>query len=287
MVADPKNPGLPAPTRVPVADVTAFCLEALGIVAALYHRKATGTAQAVGTSMVAGALLQNILSTVSVEKEDAEWRAATQVAVEELIAQGVTYNDILDVTATGIGGRRTVVSGGANPMMSVYYRSYRTKDGYVALGCLNVRQQRRLNEALELHDPRFEPGATSASISSPEASARFDQMEEAAEREFMTRTTSDWLSFLDERGIACGPVLNLLQVLDSSHHLENEMIVGHEDPWAGTVRLMGFPIRFEETRMRIQRPAAPSGYHTDEVLAWLDYSPDQIRALREEKVVFG
>jgi CoA:oxalate CoA-transferase len=43
---------MPTPTAVPIGDVTAFCMEALGIVAALYHRKITGEGQSLSTSML-------------------------------------------------------------------------------------------------------------------------------------------------------------------------------------------------------------------------------------------
>jgi crotonobetainyl-CoA:carnitine CoA-transferase CaiB-like acyl-CoA transferase len=71
MVAGPDGK-MPAPEKIPIGDVTGFCLETIGILAALYHRKITGEAQAVSTSMLAGSLLQNILRMVSVDRTDCE-----------------------------------------------------------------------------------------------------------------------------------------------------------------------------------------------------------------------
>ncbi|MBI2913350.1 MAG: CoA transferase [Chloroflexi bacterium] len=288
MVVDRRNERLPAPETVPIADVTGFLLEALGIVAALYHKKATGRPQAVSTSMMAGVVLQNILRLVSVERDDREWRAATLEGVRQMVAQGVPYGDVLDTTATGIGGQPIVGAGGAAMalILSVYYRTYHTKDSYIAIGCLNARQQRRFNQALELGDPRFEPGATLQSIMTPESIGRFKNLPADAEAKFLTKTTDEWLAYLDEREVACGPILNVLEIFDSEQHRLNQMIVDHEDPWSGPVRVLGFPILFEETPMAIGNSAPTLGQHTDEILTWAGYGPDDIRRLRDQNVVF-
>jgi hypothetical protein len=59
----------------------------------------------------------------------------------------------LVIAVTGL--MEVVVSGGG-VQAEVYYRSHRTADGFIAIGCLNPRQQRRLNAALHLGDPRFD-----------------------------------------------------------------------------------------------------------------------------------
>lgn len=285
MVVDRRRPELPAPETVPIADVTAFLLEALGIVVALYHRTKGGRPQAVSTSMLAGVVLQNVLRLVSVERDDAEWRAATLAGARDIVEGGGTFGEVLDITATNIGGQPVQQQGPGAIGASVYYRTYRTKDGYVAIGCLNPRQQRRLDEALRLGDPRFEAGATLDSVMSPDSMERFASMGPRAEALFLERATEEWIAFLDERDIACGRVLNVLELFESKHHRANQMIVDHDDPWSGPVRLVGFPILFEETPMAIANAAPPVGWHTDEILAWGGYSEDRIRRLRDLGVV--
>lgn len=286
MVVDRRDPARPAPEMVPIADVTAFLLEALGIVAALYHKRMTGRAQAVSTSMLAGVVLQNILRLVAVERDDSEWRAASIEAAQAIVASGGSWGDVLDATATNIGGQPVASAAAAALAQSVYYRTYRTQDGFIAVGCLNARQQRRLNEALDLGDPRFEPAATLESVMSPEGLRRLSELQPKAEAAFLARATREWIAFLDGRDIACGPVLNVLELFESEHHLANRMIVECDDPWSGPSRVLGYPILFEETPMAIQNPAPPLGHHTDEILVWAGYAADDIRSLREGQVVF-
>ena len=260
-------------------------MEALGIVAALYHRKLTGEGQALSTSMLAGSLLQNILRLITIDKVDRDDRHAALDQARKLVATKAPYTEVLNVTVSGLGGQLSATFSGGNIVTDVYYRTYRTRDGYVTAGCLNLRQQHRMNAALDLGDPRFEPGATSDSIGSEEAKHSFDQMKGKAEEQFAARTSADILAILETQDIACAPVLNVLDTFDSKHLLENQYLVEYEHPSAGKTTLLGHPINFERTPMRIKHPAEPVGARADEILSWLGYSPSQIQSLREQKIV--
>jgi crotonobetainyl-CoA:carnitine CoA-transferase CaiB-like acyl-CoA transferase len=231
--------------------------------------------------MLDGVMMQNILRLVTVENDDRAWRSAIVDGLGDMVRGGAGYGDLIEASATGIGGMQSTDAAGI--VSNVYYRGYVTADGFIAIGCLNLNQQRRLNEALQLGDPRFD---ANMNLESPETLERAAAMVPRAEQTFALKTTDEWLEFLDGRSIACGRVLNLLEVFESPHHLENEMIVEYDDPWVGPVRLLGHPIKFDRTPMSIRRAASPSGHETDEVLASLSYSPEKIEGLRRESVVF-
>jgi crotonobetainyl-CoA:carnitine CoA-transferase CaiB-like acyl-CoA transferase len=277
---------MPTPTPVPIGDVTAFCMEALGIVAALYHRKVTGEGQSLSTSMLAGSLLQNILRLISIDKIDREDRRAALEQAKTLVRQKAPYSEVLNATASGLGGQLSPTFAAGNLVADVYYRVFRTRDGYVTVGCLNLRQQRRMNAALDLGDPRFEPGATPESIGSDDASKRFALMKGKAEQHFEERTNAEILKILEAQDIAWAPVVNVLETFDSQHLLENRYLVEYDHPSAGKTTLLGHPIRFEKTPMRIKHPAEAVGARGEEILSWLGYTPAQIQSLRERQVLF-
>lgn len=282
MVPDWRNRDLPSPTAVPIGDVTGMCLAALGVVAALHHRQRTGEGQRIQTSMLDGVVLQNILRMVAVEDGDRDWRDATIHGVRAMSESAVDYGTIVEASATGIGGLPTDAATGVP--ISVYYRAYRTADGFVVIGCLNLNQQRRLNDALSLGDPRFEPGFNPAA---PEALERAAAMQPRAEEIFRSRSTDEWITFLDDRSIACGRVLNTLELFDHPHHRANQMVVEYEDPWVGTVKMLGHPLRFSSTPMSIRTAASPTGHETDEVLRSIGYTETKIGQLHESAVVHG
>jgi crotonobetainyl-CoA:carnitine CoA-transferase CaiB-like acyl-CoA transferase len=285
MVPGPDG-SMPSPTTVPIGDVTAFCMEALGIVAALYHRKLTGEGQSLSTSMLAGSLLQNILRLVTIDKVDLEDRRAALAHVKELVGEKAPYTEVMNATATGLGGQLSPTFAAGNIVTDAYYRVFQTKDGYVTSGCLNTRQQRRMNAALNLGDPRFDADATGDSIKSDEARLRFAQLKEKAEAQFAAHSNAEILKILEAHDIACAPVLNVLDTFDSRHLIENRYMVEHEHPSAGKTTLLGHPIWFEKTPMRIKHPAEPVGARGEEILSWLGYSSAQIQALREQRVMF-
>jgi crotonobetainyl-CoA:carnitine CoA-transferase CaiB-like acyl-CoA transferase len=81
-------------------------------------------------------------------------------------------------------------------------------------------------------------------------------------------------------------VLNLLETFDSKHLLENRYTVEYEHPSAGKTTLLGHPIRFEKTPMRIKHPAEPVGARGEEILSWLGYNSSEILRLRDRQVVY-
>ncbi len=280
MVPAWSNPSLPAPASVPIGDVTGMCLAALGVVAALHHRERTGEGQRVQTSMLDGVMLQSILRLISVESEDREWRSATLTGISEIARTGGDFSSIFTAGATGIGGLPAADQVGI--IQNVYYRAYQTADGFLAVGCLNLNQQRRMNAALSLGDPRFVEGADLASPQVLEAAA---SMEAKAEALFQSKTTSEWVAELDDKSIACSPVLSLLEVFDHPHHQANKMIVSHEDPWVGGTKMLGHPIRLEKTPMSIRSSMSPVGYDSEEVLASYGFAPPEIDQLISTGIV--
>ena len=274
---------LPVAQRSPIGDVTASCLEVIGILAAVYHHEKTGEGQAVGTSLLAGAVLQNVLRLVSVEDADREWRSVTLAKARDQVAAGGSYQDAVRLTATSRGGEPTRNPDRETPLGEIYYRSFRTRNGHIAVGCLNTRQQQRLNNTLELHDPRFEPAV--ASNVKPRGPS-IGTMKSTAEAWFASRDTDQALSTLEAADIACGPVRTLLETFDAAQLLENSYVIEHDHPVMGICKLLGFPIAFGQTPMRIARPAPATGADAEELLSWLGYTSDEVAQLRAQRVLF-
>lgn len=196
------------------------------------------------------------------------------------------YSEVLNATASGLGGQLSPTFAAGNLVSEVYYRVFRTRDGYITVGCLNLRQQQRMSAALDLRDPRFDDGATRESIKSEEARLRFAQLKGKAEKQFASRTSAEMLEILEPRDVACAPVLNVLETFDSPHLLENRYLVKYDHPSAGKTTLLGHPIWFEKTPMRIKHPAEAVGARGEEILSWLGYTSSQIEALRERQVLY-
>ena len=56
---------------------------------------------------------------------------------------------------------------------------------------------------------------------------------------FRTRTRAHWLAALDEKGVPCGPVHDMLEALSDPQTLAREMVVEVEHSTLGPVKTIG------------------------------------------------
>ena len=69
---------------------------------------------------------------------------------------------------------------------------------------------------------------------------------------------AEWIEFLNQQGVPCGPINNLAQALEDPQIRHQKMVLDVEQP-AGKVRVLGFPVKMTETPAAIQRPSPQLG----------------------------
>ena len=82
-----------------------------------------------------------------------------------------------------------------------------------------------------------------------------------------------------------GPVNDMAAVYANPQVHARAMQVELDHPVAGRIKNIGVPVKLSETPGAIRRPAPTLGQHTDEILAEAGCTPQQIAALRADKVV--
>ena len=153
---------------------------------------------------------------------------------------------------------------------------YETADGYITVADVTDRQWQGLTRALEkpewLEDERFKTPALRAQ----NIEARLQMTQDA----LIGRTSAEWLERLTKADVPCGPVLTRNQMIRHPHIAALELLEEYHHPQAGRLRQARNAARFAGTPASIRRPAPVLGQHTDEVLAEIGYTANQIAELR-------
>ena len=238
--------GPPVKCGAPLSDITAGILAAMGILAAYAHRLKTGQGQWVETSLFEAALVQTY------------WQAAIAMA-------------------TGVAPK---AMGSAHPL-NAPYQAFETADKWIVVGGANQKHWGRTLEVLgaaELaRDPRFATGA--------DRMGHLKELEALLTTHFKTRPAEYWLAALEEAGVPCGPVNDMLQALADPQTIAREMVVEVEHSTLGSVKTIGLPIKFSQTPGKVRSGAPLYGEHTSAILGAYGFDTDEIAALHKEGAI--
>lgn len=239
----------PLKTGTTVVDFCSGYVSAFTIAGALYQRTRTGVGQAIDLSMMEVAM--------------------TMIGGE--VTRAATSGDIPPLVGNGNGRSRYVSN------------SFRCKEGHIMVAARADNLRGRFFKAIDRTDiPEDERFNTMEN-----ARKNLDQMNAEIEKTMLTRTASDWETYLNEKGIPAMRVLSLPEAIKHPQIAarkflrtfpdEPGVIPSHTVPTA--------PYRLSVSSSAAERRAPRLGEHTDIVLKDLGYSSDEIAKLREQKTV--
>ena len=151
---------------------------------------------------------------------------------------------------------------------SHFYDVYECADGnFVSIGSIEPQFYAVLREKMELTDPAWDQQMSRSAWRGlkTELTARFKE-----------KTRDEWCEIMEHTAICFAPVLSMEEAPQHPHNIARGTFVERN----GVTQPRPAP-RFSRTDSEIQRPPAHAGQHTDELLADLGYSDEEIAALRE------
>jgi alpha-methylacyl-CoA racemase len=154
-----------------------------------------------------------------------------------------------------------------------YYDSYRTADDqWLSVAPLEPQFYADLLIGLGLDDPAAWPHGV---LPDRDDQASWPVLRQRFEAVFATRTREQWLETFAGLDACVFPVLPFDEVVHDPHVAARQTWVDLD----GVVQPRPAP-RFDRTPAELDRPPAPAGHHTDQVLVDAGYTPDQIAELR-------
>ncbi|MCC6535076.1 MAG: CoA transferase [Burkholderiales bacterium] len=242
--------GLPGqgPVRVgiPIADLTAGNLLALGIMIALFERNATGVGRWVHTSLLESQVFM------------LDFQAARYLKDGEVAKQA--GNDHPTGIPTGV---------------------FPTSDGHINIAASSGRVWERFCDAIGRTDwKEKEEWKLLAGRSKDRKNVN------AAIAEITRHKPSQhWVELFEEAGVPCGPIYSIDQVFADPQVRHLGIARPMASKQLGTFDVVASAINITDVPKDIRSATAPAGEQTDEVLASVGYTPAEIEKLRAQGVI--
>jgi len=238
-----------APVRVgcSIGDITAALFTANGIMAALYQRESTGTGQKVDVAML-----------------------DCQVAILE---NALARYQVAGVPPEPLGNRHPTITP---------FQAYRASDDYIVVAMGNDNLWRSFCD--EVGQPELADDERFATNHA--RTEHIDELNAIMEPLFASHRVDEWNELLAAAKIPHSRINTIDKVMSHPQVLARNMVVGVDDPVAGHVKIAGNPIKMSGFDDETTRPRVPElGEHTDEVLAGLGFTPEEIAALKSDGAV--
>ena len=161
------------------------------------------------------------------------------------------------------------------------YEVFETADGGLMVAAANDRLFAAFVEVLGrpdlVDDERF--------ITNPSRVANREELREILTGILAGRNAEEWFELLNARSVPCSPVRTVADLV-SDEQLEVLGLLGSSmHAQAGALRLVGMPVRTDGARSASEEPPPLLGEDTDDVLAEVGLDPEEVAELRRKGVV--
>ena len=254
--------GPPVVTGAQIGDSGTGLHLALGIVTALYQRTQTGRGQKVLAAMQDG-----VLNLCRVKLRDQQRLDRTGVMKEYPQYPNGTFGEAVP--------RAGNASGGGQPGWILKCKGWELDPNAYIYFIAQAPVWAKICNVIGKEEWTTDPDYATPAARLPRLKEIFAEIE----RWTTTRTKFEAMQILNEYDIPCGPILSMKELADEPSLRKTGTIVEVEHPVRGKYLTVGNPIKLSDSPTDVTRSPL-LGEHTDEVMAELGYSPEQVGALR-------
>jgi formyl-CoA transferase len=235
---------------------------ALGIVTALYQRNATGRGQKVLAAMQDG-----VLNLCRVKLRDQQRLERTGVMQEYPQYPNGEFGEAVP--------RAGNASGGGQPGWILKCKGWKTDPNAYIYFITQAPVWGEICKVIGKPDWIDHPDFSTAAARLPHLKGIFAEIEQWT----MTKTKFEAMEILNQHDIPCGPILSMKEIAEDTALRKTGTIVEVDHPVRGKYLTVGNPIKLSDSPTEVTRSPL-LGEHTDEVMAELGYTADQIATLR-------
>jgi formyl-CoA transferase len=259
--------GPPVVTGAQIGDSGTGLHLALGIVAALYQRNTTGRGQ-----KVLAAMQDAVLNLCRVKLRDQQRLERTGVLKEYPQYPNGTFGDAVP--------RAGNASGGGQPGWILKCKGWETDPNAYIYFITQTPVWGSICKVIGKEEWTTDPDYATPAARLPRLMSIFATIEEWTR----TKTKFEAMDILNKYDIPCGPILSMQEIAEEPSLRATGTVVEVDHPTRGKYLTVGNPIKLSDSPTEVKRSPL-LGEHTEEVLAQLGYTKDEITALREERVI--
>jgi formyl-CoA transferase len=259
--------GPPLVTGAQIGDSGTGLHLALGIVAALYQRKATGRGQKVLAAMQDG-----VLNLCRVKLRDQQRLARTGVMKEY-----PQYPDGKFGTSVPRAGN---ASGGGQPGWIIKCKGWETDPNAYLYFITQAPVWTEICKVIGKEEWITDPDYATPAARLPRLKHVFDTIEKWT----MTKTKFEAMEEFNKHDIPCGPILSMEELAAEPSLRATGTIVEVDHPKRGKHLTVGNPIKMSDSPTEVKRSPL-LGEHTQEVLKELGISESEMAALKAANVI--
>jgi formyl-CoA transferase len=259
--------GPPMVTGAQIGDSGTGLHLALGIVAALYQRNTTGRGQ-----KVLAAMQDAVLNLCRVKLRDQQRLERTGVLQEYPQFPNGVFGDTVP--------RAGNASGGGQPGWILKCKGWETDPNAYIYFITQAPVWGAICKVIGKEEWMTDPDYATPHARLPRLMQIFGVIEEWTK----TKTKFEAMEILNEFDIPCGPILSMKEIAHEPSLRATGTIVEVDHPVRGKYLTVGNPIKLSDSPSEVTRSPL-LGEHTEEVLAQLGYSREDIAELRAEKVI--
>ena len=253
--------GPPLVTGAQIGDSGTGLHLALGIVTALYQRTHSGKGQRVVCAMQDG-----VLNLARVKLRDQQRLAHGPLTEYSQYGEGIPFGE-----ATPRAGND---SGGGQPGRILKCKGWEKDPNAYIYFITQAPVWEKICDVIG--EPTWK---TDANYATPKARLpRLNEIFGRIEAWTMTKTKFEAMDILNKDDIPCGPILSMKEIAEDQSLRATGTVVEVDHPKRGKYLSVGNPIKLSASPSKVDRSPL-LGEHTDEVLASLGYSKDDIAAL--------